>query len=192
MVRPPHAGVVDGGMCNQVVDQLVGEVEVVTTLDDAVTGEGQDAGRPTAAAVVVPEPGPDPTPKSGLADRAPTAVTERGPRLVRGDLSEQPKDLGVASWAVAPAVALPLDQVRTVGWVRMGNEEAIRAGLVAAHHVRCPGQGHVDHVLSVGRMAYSGQRIHDAQRPVRKVVRPGRRWPAGQLTPPRVRSAVVR
>jgi hypothetical protein len=48
MIRPTHTCVVDGGMSREVVDEHVREVEVVTTLDDAVAREGQDAGSPAA------------------------------------------------------------------------------------------------------------------------------------------------
>jgi hypothetical protein len=39
VVRPPHTCVVDGGTRCEVVDQLVGELEVVATLDDTIARE---------------------------------------------------------------------------------------------------------------------------------------------------------
>lgn len=57
VVPPAHAGVIDGGMPREVVDQLIGGVEGVATFDDAVARKGEDAGGAAAATVVVAEPG---------------------------------------------------------------------------------------------------------------------------------------
>jgi hypothetical protein len=109
VVRPPHTCVIDDGTCREVIDQHVGEAEVVTTLGNAVAREGEDASGPAAPGIVVPESGPDPARKPGLADGLPAAVTESGPGLISGYPSEQAKDLGVADRTVAPAVAVALD-----------------------------------------------------------------------------------
>jgi hypothetical protein len=64
-----------------------------------------------------------------------------------------------------------------VGRIGVRDEKAVRSGLVPAHHVRCPGQRHLDHVRPASRRADRSQRVHDAQSAVCDVVRPGRRRP---------------
>ena len=113
VVRPPDTGVIDGRACGEVVDQHIREAEVVTALDDAVARECQDAGRTAATAVVVPESRSDATWETGVRDGVPAPVDEGNPGCVSGDLREQPKDLRVAGRAVAPAIAVALNDLVT-------------------------------------------------------------------------------
>jgi hypothetical protein len=121
------------------------------------------ASGPAAPGVVVPESRPAPTRKSGLADGLPAAVTESGPGLITGYPGEKAEDLGVASRAVAPAIAVALDELGPAGWIGARDEEAVRAGLVPAHYVRRPGQRHLDHVLLADCLAYRSQCVHDPE-----------------------------
>jgi hypothetical protein len=100
----------------------------------------------------------------------PAAVNENRPLWVFGDLREQPEDLRVSGGTVAPTGAVPLDQVRTVGWVAVGHEETVGSGLVAADDVGRSCERKLDEIVSPGSVSDRGQCADDAQRAVREVV----------------------
>ena len=124
---------------------------------------------------------------AGAGHRVPAAVRQNRPCRVAGHLAEQPEHLGVAGRPVAPAVAVALDQLRPVLRVGVRDQEAIRARLVAAHHIRGAGQRKLGQVGPAGRVTHGGQRQDNAQGAVRDVMkRAGVPTRTSQCTPPAV------
>jgi hypothetical protein len=168
---------VHGGSSGEVVHQDIGEVEGVAVLHDAVTGQREYAGGPAASSVVVPEAGPNAVWQARCGDGAPAPVGESAPGLLPGDLAEQPEHLGVTCRPVAPAEAVALDELRTVGRVGVGHQEAVGAGLVTTDDV----VGSLDrelHQIGLSRGAPDGgQGVDDAEGPVGDVMRARRGGP---------------
>lgn len=140
VVGPACSGGVDHGPCGEILDEEIGEVPGVAVFDDPVEGQREDPGSPAAPAVVVPEARTDSSWQTGGGDRVPAPVHESLPVGVAGDLREKAEDLGIAGRAVAPPEAVPLDDVRAVRRVGVGDQEAVRTGLVPTDDVGCAGQ----------------------------------------------------
>ena len=119
VIRPAHAVGIGGCPGREILDEYVGEVEVLCLLNVPVAGQRQDSRRPAAVTAVVPEPGTDAARQAAVGHGMPASAGECGPGGVPGDRAEQPENLGVARRAVAPAVAVALDQVGPMLRVRM-------------------------------------------------------------------------
>lgn len=114
VVGPAGAVGVPDRAGDEVRDEDVGEVVWVLLFGDPVAGQGKDARGSAAAAVVVPEAGAGSLGQAGVGARVPATVGKGGPDGVGRDAPQQPEDLGVASRAMAPAVADGLDDIGAV------------------------------------------------------------------------------
>ena len=127
IVAPARAVSVRGGTRGEVTDENVREWQSVRLLGLPVAGQREDPGRAAAAAAVVPESGAQPVRLAGVDDGVPAPAGQGRPGGVAGDLRQQAECLGVASRAVAPAVAVAFDQFWPVLRVGVRDEEVVRA-----------------------------------------------------------------
>jgi hypothetical protein len=72
-------------------------------------------------------------------------------RSVLGQCTEQPEDLSIARWAVAPAVAASVDQLGPVLRVGVWDDEARGSRLVPGHDVSGARLGQLDQVVAAGQ-----------------------------------------
>ena len=126
---------------------------VLGLLSVLVAGQRQDSGCPAAVTAIVPEPGPDPARQAAVGNGMPASVGKRGPGGVPGDRAEQPENLGVARRAVAPSVAVALDQVGPVLRIGMRDDEVLGSCLVARDDIGGPLQGKLDKIAPPGGRA---------------------------------------
>ncbi len=173
VIAPARTAGVDRGPGGKIINKDVRERHVVRTVGPPVASQRENSGRAAAPAAIVPESRPQPGRQARVRHGVPAPLGQGRPGRVAGDLREPAERLGIPGRAVAPAVAVTLDQFRLELGIGVRDEEALWPGLVPRDDVGRAGQGQGHQVGPAGRLTGGSERADDAEGAVRDVVEPG-------------------